>query len=108
MENNFQIEARGESAISNFKGDVEGGFLLAPVNRKEVQPPKCGGRNDVWISEGSKFTLEQYQGDVASQQGSLRAKPVLYPRAVASTMGHKQADSYLRKVYLVSHEAKHQ
>lgn len=63
MENNFQVEARGESSISNFKDDIERGFLLSPVSREEVQPLKCGRRNDVWISEGSKFTLEQYQGD---------------------------------------------
>lgn len=67
MENNFQVEARGESSISNFKDDIERGFRLSPVSREEVQPLKCGGRNDVWISEGSKFTLEQYQGDAASQ-----------------------------------------
>lgn len=42
MENILQVEAKGEPAISSFKGDVEGGFLLAPVNGEEANPLGVG------------------------------------------------------------------
>lgn len=64
MENNLQVEEKGEPAIFNFKGDVEGGFLLAPVNGEEA---RSEGKNDVCISEQAEFTWEHYQREAAAQ-----------------------------------------
>lgn len=96
MENNLQVEAKGEPAISSFKGDVEGGFLLAPVNGEEANPLGVGEEWCVHLWTGWIHFGALSERSSRSMRQTLGKAPAL-PQGCAPTVGHKQADNYTRK-----------